>query len=734
MKGLILILLAGVLCVPLHTHAADPSPKPKAEPAVKKAGNEDRFRVISRFEAPEPVSNPDEAAFQAAYALFLKGDHAKALPAMRALDKPTFLLVDYTRRFAAESALLTKDAKLARTLAMSVNARTPVGPEAQRIAALALLQIATESKDAAQKQNAHAELLAFANANATRGTTLEVRELLARALEPAAAADQWVRIIEDFPLSPRRNTAFTELRALAGKSPAAAQVLKTVESAAHRLKYINALYDAHRSQEVVDQLPSLIKSFKKGSAQWCEANFLLAHSYTKLRKHADSVPGYTRVVEDCKGVGNWQIRGLYLGGRGLWNAKQGAKARVWFERIWTEFPEHSYADDAVYYASRIAREQNDPKADTLLKMQVKRWPDGDMATDAHWLTLRPLFEKKAYKEVIAYIDQIKDRGEHDVYSSGRLAYFKARALELSKSPEAKNAYVAVVHEYPLSYYALMAYNRASALKVEVPITTRPDAPVVIEPHIEQDPAFQRGMAMVRLGLDGLARLEFRLLEPQLKDDPEKLWAFANLMHTARMYPFSHDIARRRISNWMVAYPDPVQRQRWEIAFPAPFDELVHTHAASRKIEPTLVWAIMREESGFSPTIESWANARGLLQLMETTAARMAKIDKLDAFTGTSLFEPEINIRLGTRYLQELAESVEAHPVLMIAGYNGGMGNVGRWQRENPSQDLDLWVEDIPFGQTRNYTKRVLQSFWIYAYLYENQRIPTFEMKIPAPKN
>lgn len=734
MKGLILLLFAGIVCAPLSVFAADPAPKSTAEPAVKKAGNEDRFRVISRFDAPPPVSNPDETAFQAAYALFVKGEHDKALPAMKALDKPDFLLVDYARRFAAESALSTGDTKLARSLALSVDVRTPAGAEAQRIAALALLESAKGEKIEAEIKKAYAELLAFANANPTRSTTLDVRELLARSLEPAEAAEQWVRVIEDFPLSAKRTVALAELRRIAAKSPAAAQHLKTVESSTHRLKYINALYEAHRSQEVVDQLPPLIKSFKKGSAQWCEANFLLAHSFTKLRKHADSIPGYTQVVDHCKGIGNWQIRALYLGGRGLWNAKQGAKARVWFERIWTQFPEHSYADDAVYYASRIAREQNDPKADALLKMQVKQWPDGDMATDAHWLTLRPLFEKKAYKQVIAYIDQIKDRGEHDVYSSGRLAYFKARALELSKSSDAGAAYVAVVQEYPLSYYALLAYNRAQNLKVEVPIPTKPDAPIVIEPHIEQDPAFRRGMAMVRLGLDGLARLEFRLLEPQLKDEPEKLWALANLMHTARMYPFSHDIARRRISNWMVAYPDPVHRQRWEIAFPAPFDTMVRPYAESRKIEPTLVWAIMREESGFSPAIESWANARGLLQLMETTAARMAKLDKLDAFTGTSLFEPDVNIRLGTRYLQELAESVERHPVLMISGYNGGMGNVGRWQRESTSKDLDLWVEDIPFGQTRNYTKRVLQSFWIYAYLYENQRIPIFEMTIPAPKN
>jgi len=72
-------------------------------------------------------------------------------------------------------------------------------------------------------------------------------------------------------------------------------------------------------------------------------------------------------------------------------------------------------------------------------------------------------------------------------------------------------------------------------------------------------------------------------------------------------------------------------------------------------------------------------------------------------------------------------------VLMIAGYNGGMGNVGRWLKEADSPDLDLMIEDIPFGQTRNYTKRVLLSFWVYSWLYGEGQVPRFSMTLPTTK-
>ena len=108
---------------------------------------------------------------------------------------------------------------------------------------------------------------------------------------------------------------------------------------------------------------------------------------------------------------------------------------------------------------------------------------------------------------------------------------------------------------------------------------------------------------------------------------------------------------------------------------------------------------------------------------------MGKKDGMKTPIGRSIFSPDTNIRLGSAYLAELAQKSRRSPVLMAAAYNGGWGNVGGWVRAGKDKELDLWVEDIPFGQTRKYTKRVMTSFWIYSWLLEEAKIPVVDLKV-----
>jgi soluble lytic murein transglycosylase len=80
-------------------------------------------------------------------------------------------------------------------------------------------------------------------------------------------------------------------------------------------------------------------------------------------------------------------------------------------------------------------------------------------------------------------------------------------------------------------------------------------------------------------------------------------------------------------------------------------------------------------------------------------------------------------------MRDLGDKLGDHPALMIAGYNGGHGNVSRWLDERGDLPLDLWVEDIPYGQTRKYTKRVLSTFWTYNWLYSESRVPRLSFAV-----
>jgi soluble lytic murein transglycosylase len=407
----------------------------------------------------------------------------------------------------------------------------------------------------------------------------------------------------------------------------------------------------------------------------------------------------------------------------------------------------------MYFVARILREEEkSDDARKLLAKQVSSYPTGDMAKDAHWLLVREMFGGEKYKEVVAYVDGLDKTGEDDIYSRGRLHYFRARALEkLKKTDEAKKGYREIAQKYPLSYYAYLAFSRLGYLeesgkkggraaasdlcslqngKLCTFVEPKRTEAVKLSDGLRNADHFKRGVALLRLGLTDLAEDEFQALR-RSHGSAANLWALTFLLNAAEAYRISHDLPRRHIQGWKTVYPKDADDPRWSLAFPTPFRQTVDKYVTERKLPRALVYAIMREESGFNPRIESWANARGLLQLMEATASKIAKKDGLQGFSADKLLEPATNIRLGTGYIAELSEQLDAHPALVIAGYNGGHGNVSRWLEARGDLPLDLWVEDIPYGQTRKYTKRVLASFWTYSWMYGQDRVPRLSFELPS---
>ena len=139
------------------------------------------------------------------------------------------------------------------------------------------------------------------------------------------------------------------------------------------------------------------------------------------------------------------------------------------------------------------------------------------------------------------------------------------------------------------------------------------------------------------------------------------------------------------------------------------------------IEPELVLAIMREESHYRVDARSVVGALGLLQLMPETANQLAQEKGLDAFETEDLFDPRINIMLGSTYLLQLGNRFEGRISAVIGSYNAGPNRVASWLRgEAGVIEDDIWVENIPYDQTRGYVKRVLRSLHAYKVFYRSE--------------
>jgi soluble lytic murein transglycosylase len=138
---------------------------------------------------------------------------------------------------------------------------------------------------------------------------------------------------------------------------------------------------------------------------------------------------------------------------------------------------------------------------------------------------------------------------------------------------------------------------------------------------------------------------------------------------------------------------------------------------------------MREESGFDPDVMSPARAFGLMQLIVPTAQTVGKKIGLAA-DETTLRRPEVNVALGCRFLADLRRRFPSNQALAVPAYNAGPGAPERWSRERSTDAFDLFIELIPYEETRKYTKRVLTSWTAYLYLYDPAH---FGLALALPK-
>lgn len=217
------------------------------------------------------------------------------------------------------------------------------------------------------------------------------------------------------------------------------------------------------------------------------------------------------------------------------------------------------------------------------------------------------------------------------------------------------------------------------------------------------PAVQRIRELLALGYDSAARSEWNYLSRQLNNDEKH--ALAHLAHDWQW----HDQAI-----WGAS-----RVQAWDdllIRFPNPHQQLFTELAKERGIYRTWAIAIARQESAFRSNARSRAGARGLMQLMPATAKATA--DKFAVLYShpDQLYTVDTNIALGTAYLAQMLERFDGNRVYATAAYNAGPSRVNQWRQARGELPLDIWIETIPFDETRRYVQNVLTYSVIYDLL------------------
>lgn len=179
-----------------------------------------------------------------------------------------------------------------------------------------------------------------------------------------------------------------------------------------------------------------------------------------------------------------------------------------------------------------------------------------------------------------------------------------------------------------------------------------------------------------------------------------------------------------------------EKDLWEKAYPRAFDTPVEYYADQFGLEEEFIWSIMRAESRYKADIASPVGAKGLLQLMPNTSRQVARMLGDSHFHTDTLVQPEVNIRLGSRYLHRLSKKFEGNMALVAAGYNAGPHRVESWLVSFGHLEMDEFIDHIPFLETRNYVKKVIRNYGIYKQLYSKESKPMAWLKdgvgVPIP--
>jgi soluble lytic murein transglycosylase len=320
-------------------------------------------------------------------------------------------------------------------------------------------------------------------------------------------------------------------------------------------------------------------------------------------------------------------------------------------------------------------------------------PDHVMTPKLRQWRIRVALFRQDWKAVLSGWDNLDVQEK----AEPRWLYWKARALAaLGRFQEASAIYQEIAGQQ--NYFSLLAADR---LNQTCHFNHRPLLATEEDMlKFRQEPGIRRVVELVYLGRIGDARREWVF---SLKEKgPTQLSAAAIMAHDMGW----HDRAIR-------AAADAGGCDDLVISFPLSYSEFINRYAGKNRLDPGWIFALIRQESMFVADAKSPAGALGVMQIMPDTGKRIAS-HLGEPFTNPSLLlSPENNIKYGTCYLKIRLEDLQNNPVLASAAYNAGPRMVRKWLPQEGSMPADIWVEIIPFNETRNYIEKIFTYKAVY---------------------
>jgi soluble lytic murein transglycosylase len=330
-------------------------------------------------------------------------------------------------------------------------------------------------------------------------------------------------------------------------------------------------------------------------------------------------------------------------------------------------------------------------------------PPGAQTDGTREWRVRVALARQDWSAALTALDALNETQKAD----GEWRYFRAVVLaKLGRGSEAQSVYRNVSQE--ATYFGFLAADRLNTSYAICPSSMATDDRR--EAALLSDPGMNRAFELYAVGLQKFARREWNAALAGRDADTQRLaadLAFRKGWYDRGVFGLSSGDALRL----------------YEQRFPLARQDGVVEQASQAGIEAPWAYAIIRAESAWMTDARSGADARGLMQLLPTTASLVAQRNGLAWNGGESLYEPTTNIILGTRYLAQMAQRYNGAPWLASAAYNAGPNKVDQWLSARGTLDPDLFVASIPYKETREYVARVMAFAVIYDWRLTGNALP-----------
>ncbi|MCZ7587102.1 MAG: lytic transglycosylase domain-containing protein [Deltaproteobacteria bacterium] len=407
-----------------------------------------------------------------------------------------------------------------------------------------------------------------------------------------------------------------------------------------------------------------------------------------------------------------------------------AASRKTFEDLLRRFPSGGYRRATVYQLALLDMEDNDyAKAYAYFDRRLKT-PSGGQKEYLTWLKGWTAFRagklttaETVLSEMLAEFKKSRDRDRYQFWR-GAMRFEKKRVDDAAADWRAVNA-------APRTYYGMLAADRLREVgrpaRDAAADLTRPDGEQGLPPLTpdlfppEHRRLAERILLLARLGCHDLASRLTAFVPEITDDDPiERRLLAMRLVHQGARYHQAIRWTGDR-NNKFYQYARETGRHPsetyWSYLYPLGYADEIHRQAARRGVAESLVYAVIFNESRFSPNAVSPANAIGLMQIVPRTAREIADAIGETDFQEDDLYDPETNIRFGVYYLASMLARFHGAETCAIASYNAGPDVVGKWWRNKGDLPVEYFVEEIPYRETNNYVKKVRTTQKIYEILH-----------------